>query len=131
MVYSLLIDTIGKKAPVSLRSENTVMPAMTPVMQHDRLDNLKTSVVNDRLDDSIAFELEFWDVLSARAELPLGTSGGSDGTTDEVWREASLTLVVSICQLFRRRALAADKGEESKHWKQVEYFGIMKTPNAK
>ena len=73
------------------------MPAMTPVVQHDRLDNLKTSVDNDRLDDSVAFKLEFWDVLSARAELPLGTSGGSDGTTNEVWREASLTLVVSIC----------------------------------
>eukprot|EP00973_Karenia_brevis_P076053 10564390-Karenia_brevis.AAC.1 len=67
-----------------------------------------TVIVNERLDGSGKFPLEFWDVLSARAALPLGSAGGADRTVNEMWRAATLPLVSHICQLFRRRASARD-----------------------
>ena len=96
--------------------------------QEEKLKYLKEAADHQRLDGRPAGQLEFFDVLQARAEMKSGKSAGRDGIPNEIYKELPFLLVWEIAKLFRQRFADLDEASPST-WKILEFIGIPKGCN--
>lgn len=71
--------------------------------QLDRLEKLYSANENNNLDVFPSSPLEFFDTLQSRAEMKIGTAGGGDGNTRDIYKDLPLLAVAHWHSLFDRR----------------------------
>ena len=99
----------------------------TTATQLKRLESLRVSADNDRLDGFPECHLEFFDTLQARSRLKPGTAAGIDDITPDVYLELPFVAIAHIHQLFERRTRFQRMAPSSAFWKILEFVGLPKS----
>ena len=96
--------------------------------QEQKMNYLKEAADHQRLDGRRAGDVEFFDVLQARAEMKHRKAAGQDGIPNEMYKELPFVLVWDIAKLFCQRFFDLDEAGPST-WKILEFIGVPKGCN--